>query len=161
MITRWFSNQPRSFYMLGPLAWSLSTFSVSLLSLRCMTSILAKPSIRSLSPLFQVCWLTRSRIFWSRSSTWLHNLTLTSFLPDSDWRLYSRSQAFPVSHTSICASTGGCWVLVSPGEGDRRSLTSLLSSSRPSRTSCSTFTRSSASSSSFLSNCNFSGCYWW
>ena len=117
MITRWFNNQPWSFYMLGPLAWSLSTFSVSLLSLRFMTSILAQPSIRSLSPLFQVCWLTHSCIFWGRSLTWLHNLTLTSFLLDSGCRLYSCPQAFPVSHTSICGSTGGCWVLVPPGEG--------------------------------------------
>ena len=48
-INRWFNDQLWSFYILGSLAWPLSTFSVNLPSLKCMTNILVSPSIRSLS----------------------------------------------------------------------------------------------------------------
>ena len=129
-ITWRLNDQPWSLYFLGLLAWSLSTFSVNLPSLTCMTVIFLSPSISSLSPLFQVCWLTRSCMIRRRSTTWLNNLSLSSFLLESGYSLYSCSQAFPVSHTSIRGTTGGWWEFVSPGAMDRMLLSSFLSSSR-------------------------------
>ena len=99
-INRWFNDQLWSFYILGSLAWPLSTFSVNLPSLKCMTNILVSPSIRSLSLLFQVCWSTRYCMIRSISTTWLNNLVLISSLLESGCSLYSRSQALPVFHTS-------------------------------------------------------------
>ena len=126
----WHNDQPWSLYILGSLAWPLSTFLVNLLSLVCMTDILFSPSISSISLLFQVCWLIRSCMIRSRSNTWLDSLTLISFLLDSGYSLYSRSQALPVSHTSIWGTTGDWWEPVSPGEGNRMLLNSLLSSAK-------------------------------
>ena len=148
----WHNDQPWSLYMLGFVAWSLSPFSVSLPSLMCMTDKLFSPSISSLSLSFQVCWLIRSCIIWSRSATWLDNLSLISSLLESGYSLYSCSQALPVSHTSVRGTTGDWWELVFPIAGDRMLLISLLSSSRlltMSRSICET---SSISSSSSLSS---------
>ena len=77
-ITWWLNDQPWSLYILGFLAWPLSTFSVSLPSLVCTTDILFSPSISSLSLSFQVCWLIRLCMIRSRSNTWLNNLSLIS-----------------------------------------------------------------------------------
>ena len=128
-ITWCHNDRPWSLYFLGLLAWSLSTFSVNLPSLTCMTVILFSPSISSLSLLFQVCWLIRLCMIRRRSTAWLNNLSLSSFLLEPGYSLYSRSQALPVSHTSIRGTTGGCWEPVPPEAGDRRFQTSLLSSS--------------------------------
>ena len=77
-ITWWLNDQPWSLYIFGFLAWPLSTFSVSLPSLKCMTDILFSPSISSLSLSFQVCWWIRLCMIRSRSNTWLNNLSLIS-----------------------------------------------------------------------------------
>ena len=148
----WLNDQPWFLYILGLLAWFLSTFSVNLPSLMCMTVILFSPSISSLSLSFQVFRLIRLCMIWCRSTTWLNSLLLISSLLESGCSLYSRSQALPVSHTSIRGITGGCWEPAPPGAGDRRALTSLLSSSRLLMTSWSIFGMSSISSSSFPSS---------
>ena len=111
-----------------------------------------RPSISSLSLLFQVCWLTRSCMIWSSSTTWLNNLLLISSLLESGCSLYSRSQALPVSHTLIRGTTGGCWEPSPPVVGRRRSLTSLQKSSKLFRTFCSVSNISSSTSPSSSSS---------
>ena len=117
-----------------------------------MTDIFFSPSISFISLLFQVCWLIRSCMIRSGSNTWLDSLSLISFLLDSGYSLYSRSQVLPVSHTSIRGTTGDWWEPVSSRERDRMLLISLLSSAKLTMTSRRICGTSSISSSSSLSS---------
>ena len=133
-------------------AWPLSTFSVNLPILKCMTDIAFSPSIRSKSILFQVCWLIRSCMIRMASQ------------PLFSIRVRIQSvflfPSLPCVPNLNMGTTSGWWELVSPGVGVRRLLISLLRSAKLVMTSqriCGTsFISLSSSLSSTTSSATFS-----